>query len=131
MLITSAIMPKHCACFALKISACIMIQVFQCSFNQTTVTFLGSFIGFLQTPGCRLMPSGHSPTWSRFVKCFTECSISRKLSAAKECCCSVRLTLRHLHNQGPIVSYCCLWSDIQPWVGSCIRPTSVFSHLMK
>ena len=59
----------------------------QRSLNQTTVfcvTHFESFIAFLQTPGCCLLPSGHSPTQSRFVKCCTDCCLSRNFSCSSQ-----------------------------------------------
>lgn len=60
----------------------------------------------LQTPGCCLPPSGHSPTQSRFVKCCTDCCPSRRFSCSSPRNAVVRrcisMDLCHLHNWSPL-----------------------------
>lgn len=130
MLFTSAVMLRLCLFYTKNISLHYDSSL-QCSFNQTTVTYLGSFIAFLQTPGCCLMPSGHCPTQSRFVKCFTECCISRKFSCSSQGMLLFSFThgSRHLHSRGPLfpVAVCGRTSSPGKEAVSCPLQCSVFS----
>lgn len=81
-------------------------------FKQTSVfcaMLLESFsvFFFCKTPGCCLQPSGHSPTQSRFVKCRTDCCLSRKFSCSSQGNAVVQLDrsldLSHLHCRGPLL----------------------------
>lgn len=62
---------------------------------------------FYKTPGCCLQPSGRSPTQSRFVKCRTDCCLSRKFSCSSQGNAVVQLDrsldLSHLHCRGPLL----------------------------
>ena len=89
----------------------------QRSFKQTSVFLRHAlrifqsfffFFFFCKTPGCCLQPSGHSPTQSRFVKCRTDCCLSRKFSCSSQGNAVVQLDrsldLSHLHRRGSVVA---------------------------